>query len=370
MKITGVSTCQIAIPYKVPWRNRHTEDSGRPMTHLETTVLEVHTDEGITGLGEAKGQDVADRIRRDFEPALVGRDPLQTSALVTDMERRFGKSQIVAGLDFALHDIAGKALEVPVYQLLGGKVRDSVPLVWTLPYLDIESQVDLAIDRVGEGFTHAIKMKVGIPGDYEHVLAVGKAIGEVPIRPDSNMGHSKQQSLRQTADLQSEGVNIELLEDPCPTDWDDYQDLADHLDVEISVHGGWSSFGDLAGLIRAAKPGIRCVNVMPTDWGIHRSAQIVGALEVAGIGWTMGTSHDSSIKIAASLHLGTALPNRIYPCDLLGPRLHAADIAAEPLTIQAGEGVAPSAPGLGVELDRDVLDKYRVESFASPGAKV
>ncbi len=109
---------------------------------------------------------------------------------------------------------------------------------------------------------------------------------------------------------------------------------------------------------------------MPTDWGIYRSAQIVGALEVAGIGWTMGTSHDSSIKIAASLHLGTALSNRIYPCDLLGPRLHAADIAAEPLTIQAGEGIAPPAPGLGVELDRDVLERYRVESFDSPGTEV
>ena len=224
MRITGVSAYPIAIPYRVPWRNRHTEDSGRPMTHLETTILEVHTDEGISGLGEAKGPDVADQIRLQFEPALMGRDPLQIASIVTELECRFGRSQIVAGIDFALHDIAGKALDVPVYQLLGGKTRETVPLVWTLPYLDIESQVDQAMDRVAEGFTHAIKMKVGIPGDYEHVLAVGRVIGEVPIRPDSNMGHSKQQALRQTADLQSEGVKIELLEDPCPTDWDDYQD--------------------------------------------------------------------------------------------------------------------------------------------------
>ena len=370
MRITGVSAYPIAIPYRVPWRNRHTEDSGRPMTHLETTILEVHTDEGVSGLGEAKGLDVAEQIRQRFEPALIGRDPLQIVSIVTDLERQFGKSQIVAGLDFAFHDIAGKALGVPVYQLLGGKARETVPLVWTLPYLDIESQVDLAMDRVAEGFTHAIKMKVGIPGDYEHVLAVGRVIGEVPIRPDSNMGHTKQQALRQTSDLQSEGVNIELLEDPCPTDWDDYQDLADQLDVEISVHGGWNSLDDLSGLIRAAKPGIRCVNVMPTDWGIYRSAQIVGALEVAGVGWTMGTSHDSSIKIAASLHLGTSLPNAIYPCDLLGPRLHVADVATAPLSIHAGQGTAPDTAGLGVELDRDVLENYRVDSFDSPGTKV
>ncbi len=370
MKITGISTHPIAIPYRTPWRNRHTEEAGKPMTHLETTILEVHTDAGISGLGEAKGSDVVERIERHFEPALAGRDPRRIAALVVELEDRFGRSQIVAGIDFALHDVAGKALGEPVHALLGGKARESVPLVWTLPYLDIEEQVELAMDRVKEGFTHAMKMKVGVPGDFEHVMAVGKAIGDVPIRPDSNMGHTKEQSMRQTSALQSEGVRIELLEDPCPTDLDDYQELSDELGVEISVHGGWSSFDDLAAIIRAGKPGIRCVNVMPTDWGIYRTAQIVGALEIAGIGWTMGTSHDSSIKIAASLHLGAALPNAVYPCDLLGPKLHAADVASEPLTIAAGQGIAPEAPGLGVELDRDVLEQYRVESFDSEGTQV
>ena len=84
----------------------------------------------------------------------------------------------------------------------------------------------------------------------------------------------------------------------------------------------------------------------------------------------MGTSHDSSIKIAASLHLGTSLPNAIYPCDLLGSRLHVADVAIEPLSIHAGEGIAPASAGLGVELDRDVLENYRAESFESAGTQL
>ena len=71
MRITGVSTYPIAIPYRVPWRNRHTEDSGRPMTHLETTILEVHTDEGISGLGEAKG---SGRRRADSPTIRAGLD--------------------------------------------------------------------------------------------------------------------------------------------------------------------------------------------------------------------------------------------------------------------------------------------------------
>ncbi|MEE8362828.1 MAG: mandelate racemase/muconate lactonizing enzyme family protein [Dehalococcoidia bacterium] len=361
MKITEIELFPIAIPYRTPWRNRHTEERGAAMTHLETTILKVRTDEGIDGLGEAKGPGVAAAVRDGVGPFLRGRDPFEIGRLNRELEDTFGRSSLVAGIDFALHDIVGRALGVPVYQLLGGMARERVPLVWTLPFISIEEQTALAVDRVAEGFTHAIKMKVGVPGDLEHVLAVAGVVGDVPIRPDSNMGHSMGEALEQYAVMQAEGVRFELIEDPCPTDWDAYQQISEATGAGVSVHHGWSTFEDLSDLISAAKPGIRCVNIMPTYWGIYRTAQIVGALEVAGIGWTMGTSHDSSIKIAASLHLGTALGNRLYPADLLGPRLHTADVAAEPLDLNGGYGRAPDGPGLGVRLDERVLAEYRAE---------
>lgn len=360
MKITAIEATSISIPYRVPWRNRHTEEAGRPMTHLETTILRVATDEGVEGLGEARGASVVETIARKCEPFLQGRDPTQISRLVPEMEAEFGQSTIVAGIDFALHDIKGKALGVPVYELLGGRCRERVPLVWTLPYLPIEDQVNEATARVAEGFIHAMKMKVGVPGDLPHIVAVARAVDPVPIRPDSNMGHSYEEALEQYGRLLRDGARLELVEDPCPLDWDDYQRLADALGVSLSVHGGWSTFKDLAGLIRASRPGIRCVNVMPSQCGIFRAAQIVAALECAGIGWTMGTSHDSGIKIAASFHLGVALPNHLFPADLLGPRLHAADLVSGAARIEGGYGYVPEGPGLGVSLDRDVLEEYRV----------
>jgi muconate cycloisomerase len=369
MRITEVDVYPISVPYRVPWRNRHTEEAGRPMTHLETSVLVVRTDSGIDGLGEAKGEDVPDLVRDRVTPFLRGRDPLQISRLVVDLETEFGRSRLVAGIDFALHDIAGKALDVPVYRLLGGKFRDRVPLVWTLPYLSIEDQVTEAKARFNEGFNHAIKMKVGVPGDLDHILAVARAVPGVPVRPDSNMGHSKDEALEQYRELLARGVALELVEDPCPADWDDFQELADALGIHISVHGGWSTFDDLMDLINARKPGIRCVNVMPTEWGIFRTIQIVSALECAGIGWTMGTSHDSGIKIAASLHLGTALPNRLYPADLLGPRLFVRDVLREPVALTGGYGVAPEGPGLGVSLDPAAIKKYAAETKGAARAK-
>ncbi|MCI0437959.1 MAG: mandelate racemase/muconate lactonizing enzyme family protein [Chloroflexi bacterium] len=358
MRITGIETFPIAIPYHSPWRNRHTEEAGRPMSHLETTVLKVHTDEGIVGLGEAKGKDMPALVAERVAPILKGRNPLEIETLLTMLEKKFGPSTILAGIDFALHDIAGKALNAPVYQLLGGKFRERVPLAWTIAYRSLEEQVLEARTYVEKGFTNVLKMKVGVPGDLERVLRVAEVAGNVPIRPDSNQGHDKRTAIEQTLEMKASGVSIEILEDPSPSDWDDYQEIADTTGVGVAIHAGWRSLDELAGIIRASKPGIKYVNIMPTAWGIRRTAQIAGALECAGIGWSMGTSHDSAIKTAASLHLATAVRNRIYPVDINGPLLRVADVLKNPPTLEAGFGYVPEGPGLGVELDEDVLKDY------------
>ena len=80
MRITAIETFPIAIPYVTPWRNRHTEEAGKPMANLETTVLKVHTDEGLIGIGEAKGDDVPCLVKTQVEPLLKGKDPLQGPA--------------------------------------------------------------------------------------------------------------------------------------------------------------------------------------------------------------------------------------------------------------------------------------------------
>lgn len=360
MRISDIECLPVAIPYRTPWRNKHTEITGQPMTHLETTILKVQTDAGLVGLGEAKGNKIPEMVTARVLPMLKGRDPLDLESILTEIETEFGPSTILAGIDFALHDIIGKALNVPVYQLLGGKYRDRVPLTWTISYSSLEEQILDARIHVEQGFTNVLKMKVGVPGDLERVLKVAEASPGVPIRPDSNMGHDKETAIRQTLEMKNQGVEIELLEDPSPSNWEDYQEIADAADVGISVHAGWDSLDDLAGIIRAAKPGIRCVNIMPTTWGIRRTAQIAGALECAGIGWTMGTSHDSAIKTAASLHLATAIRNHVYPIDVLGPLLRVDDIVKVSPSLEAGFGVAPEGPGLGVELDEAAIERYAV----------
>jgi L-alanine-DL-glutamate epimerase-like enolase superfamily enzyme len=358
IKFTRFETHVVSIPYRYPWRNKHTEERGEPMTHLDTTIIRMHTDVGIIGLGEARGSDVGRVIREKYEPFLKGRNPMDIERVLSDLQETFGQSRILGGIDFGLHDITGQALNVPVYQLLGGKVRDKVPLIWTVPYRSIEEQVAEVKQRVSEGFTHAVKMKVGVVGDQEHVQAVAEAAGGVPLRPDNNQGHDAETALKQFRALKDNGVAMELVEDPSPSNWDDYQRLSEELSVGISVHAGWKSLQDLGDLIRANKPGIKCVNITFAGWGIRRTMQIAGALECAGIGWSMGTSHESGIKTAAALHVGSAVRNHLYPADILGPMLHEADVLAEPSDMGAGYGVASDKPGLGISLNEDVLEKY------------
>jgi muconate cycloisomerase len=358
LKITRIETIPVSIPYRIPWRNKHTELAGKAITHLEATVLKVHTDGGIVGLGEARGANVPEEMAGRWGALLKGRDPLQIEGLLNELEAAFGLGRMLAGIDFALHDITGKALGLPVYQLLGGKARERVPLVWTLPYVDPDLQAKQARERVAEGFRHAVKMKVGVAGDQAHVDAVARAIPDVPLRPDNNQGHDFETALRQFRALKEAGVKIELIEDPSPSDWDAYQRLSEALDLPVSVHAGWRTLQDLGELIRANKPGIRCVNVTFAAWGIRRTLQIAGALECAGIGWSMGTSHEAGIKTAAALHAGCAARNHLYPADVLGALLLEGDVV-KGLDMKGGYGRPSDGPGLGVELDEDAIERFR-----------
>jgi muconate cycloisomerase len=358
IKITRVEAIPVSIPYVIPWRNKHTEVLGEATTHLHTNVLKVYTDAGILGIGEARGEDVGASIKNLIGPALIGRDPLEIEPILMTLESQFGWSRLCAGIDFALHDISGKFYDVPVYRLLGGKARDAVPMVWTLPYVDLDIQVKQATERVAEGFQHVVKMKVGVAGDQDHVLAVARAIPDVPLRPDNNQGHDAETALTQFKALLDAGVKLEMVEDPSPSNWDDYQRIAEALGVGVSVHAGWKSIQDLGALIRANNPGIVNVNVTFAQWGIRRTLLIAGILESAGITWSMGTSHESGIKTAAALHTGCVARNEIAPADVLGPRLFEEDVLTETLDIKAGYGRPFDTPGLGITLNEDALERY------------
>jgi muconate cycloisomerase len=355
-RITHIEAVPVRLPYRVPWENLHTARAGARREWLDAVVLRVHAG-GLEGIGEVPGgPEAAAALVAQAAPALRGASPLAIGPALDRLGQAFGdaRSGWRAGLEFALHDVAGKLLGVPVYQLLGGRVRERVPLAYTMgmrPPDQLAAEARAAAER---GFRHCIKLKVGAGGDLDFVLAVARAVPGVPVRPDSNMGHDRATAEGLLRAMRDAGVQLELVEDPCPTAWDDYAALADRFGVRLSVHGHLRGPDGLLDLLRHGR-GIAAGNLEPFRWGVRGLVQAAGALEYAGIGAMMGTSHATGIKTAVELHLATAVPNLRHPNDIIGPLILADDVLRTPLDLRTGDAPAPEGPGLGVELDEQAL---------------
>ncbi|HZQ47444.1 MAG TPA: mandelate racemase/muconate lactonizing enzyme family protein, partial [Verrucomicrobiae bacterium] len=198
MKITRIETIPICVPLKPELAIR----SGRGGAHVTSPFLlvKVHTDEGITGIGEASctprwsGEDQvtgAHLIEKYLEPLLKGEDPREIAQLTQKFRLAFAGNYFTkAAVEMALWDIAGKAAGKPVYQLLGGKVREFVTTKWSVSGVEPAKAAGIGAWAVKQGFG-AMKVKVGLEpdGDVARVKAVREAIGpQVKLGVDANGG--------------------------------------------------------------------------------------------------------------------------------------------------------------------------------------
>src|SRR6185437_7209837 len=197
-KITRIET----IPVRVPIKPQFAIKSGRGGSHTLSPflIVKVHTDEGIIGLGEASctprwsGEDqfsAAHFISEYFTPQLIGADPTEVQATTARFSSTVANNPFTkSAIEMALWDIAGKAAGKPVYELLGGKIRESVKIKWSISGREPAIAADIARWAVAQGFT-AMKVKVGIDpdGDVARVKAVRVAVGpQAHLGVDANGG--------------------------------------------------------------------------------------------------------------------------------------------------------------------------------------
>src|SRR2546421_7996603 len=205
MKIAGVE----CIPVRVPIRSE-LAIRAKGGSHSESPFLlvKVHTDEGITGLGEVSctprwsGEDqvtAAHFIQQYLAPALQGKDPTEIDKLTSQFRLAMAGNYFTkAGVEMALWDILGKARRVPVYELLGGAMRESVPTKWSISGVAPDKAADIAREALELGF-RAMKVKVGIDPDLDvaRVRAVRQAVGpEIKLGVDANGGWSPQTAVK------------------------------------------------------------------------------------------------------------------------------------------------------------------------------
>jgi muconate cycloisomerase len=370
MKITKVEPIPICVPLKkgMTAKTAHGEHATSPYV-----LVRVHTDKGLIGLGEAtisglwSGETQAGTVAaiRDYiEPVILGKDPRDITAIRRAMDGMIKLNSFTkAAVEMAMWDIAGKAVGLPVYQLLGGKVRDKVRIKLVVWARDVAGSRAMAEQHLALGVS-CVKVKVGL--DPETDIARVRAVREVcppniPLTIDANCGWTIQQAkycLRQLAD-----VNLLLAEQPIPPG--DHVAMAElRRDTPAPIMADESVFtlqdAWLLTLHRAAD----IFSIYPgKHGGIQATGDIVSIARAAGLRCTIGSNLELGIGTAAMLHVAAAFPEvdtDTFPADTIGPFYHEADLITQPLNLGPPAAMVPEGPGLGVELDEEQLKRWRV----------
>ena len=370
MKITAIETTPINVPIHpdkatVGGRGAHTESP--------FLIVQVHTDEGIVGLGEVSctplwsGEDqvsAAHFIERVLEPVLVGEDPLKKTRLTARMNAVLANNPFTkAGIEIALWDIAGKAAGVPVHQLLGGAVRDSVRTKYSVSGLEPSKAAAIAAWAVEQGFT-AMKVKVGMDPvtDIARVREVRAAVGpDVLLGVDANGGWSPSAAIQALPHLEEQG--IAFVEQPVAAGdprWLAKVRAASRMPVVADE--SISTASDALSLIANDAADVFSIYV-GMGGGLREGVAVATVAEAARLQCTIGSNLELGIAQAAMIHLALSQPAiqpEVLPCDIISCFFYERDIVQEPLPVQGGIAHRIDKPGLGVDLDMEAIVRYRV----------
>jgi glucarate dehydratase len=366
MKIKDVRVTPVNIPLELPFLWTAGLYPG-----TSKAIIEVETDEGITGLGEAPSSYLIPAIE-SFIPRILGKDPLNIAELESlcvpawqIVQNTDDSSPVTAfgGMEIALWDIRGKVWNQPLYKLLGGAVRKQIPFTEYFAFrmnvdgsraeLDSQAVVDHCLkmrDEHGSTFFEG-KLIQGDPElEIETVRALREALGpKAMIRLDSNMQWSLTTARHIMREI--EQFNIRNYEDPVAT-FEEMVALRQHTSIPFSTH-----VPDIRRIVALGGVPDNIVTNFAVLGGINRAIRFIGACEAMGVGfWCY--SGDAGICTAAYLHVKAAMPWITEPTQSL-LRWQIGDvIQGGPFKPKNNFVPVPEGPGLGVELDRDALEHW------------
>ncbi len=338
----------------------------------QTCLVKVTADDGTVGWGEGHaplGPRATVAVVRDvLAPLLVGEDPLAIEAL---WERMYGSMRLrghvagyqleaIAGVDIALWDLAGKLLGVPVYRLLGGPFRTTLPCYASgVPGATVEERAAAAERFIADGYT-AIKASIG-RGDLDEDLGAIAALsatvrGRADLLVDAHGAYAAHTALAVGRAL--EGFGVAWLEDPLPPeDVDGYVALAAALELPIAA--GETECTRWQFEERLAR---RAVDLILPDicraGGITEGRKIATVADVHNIKWAAHVSMGSAVHVAAAAHLAAASANFLIFEFSSTPNPIGDTLLKSPLHPIGGELRVPDGPGLGIEFDEDRLQEH------------
>src|SRR5271169_1055888 len=387
MKIVDIRAIPLSYRCDPPYGS-----AGGMQASRSALLVEVETDDGITGIGEAGvgGGSTRHVLEHQLRPMLIGEDPLLIEGLWQKMfarTRQFGRRGIVmnaiSGIDIALWDIAGKVAKLPVYRLLGA-CRDRVEAYASGGFYQEGKSVD-GLAGEAEGYRalgfHGMKMKIGrnpstqthlrhlaanaqtceveLEEDIARVAAVRRALGpQAKLMVDVNCAWSPAFAIEMGRAL--EPYKLYWIEEPVATD--DIDRSARVADALATPIAGYETEIGLYGFRELITRG--AVDIVQTDiaWtGGFSEGRRIAALAQAHHLMVAPHAFGGAVLLAASLHFAASIPNGLVLEFDQNPNGLRDELLKEPIRAD-GDGMIrlPERPGLGVELDRAAVERYRV----------
>lgn len=366
MKITRIDAIPFAIPYVKPLKFASGE-----VTVAEHVLVRVHTEDGVVGVAEAPPrpytygetqQGIVAVIETVFAPQIIGLSLLDREKVVARLARTIGNPTAKAAVDMAIWDALGKTLSIPVSDLLGG-FTDRMRVSHMLGFDSPEAMVAEA-ERMRETYGISVfKVKVGrrpVSLDTDVVRALRDHFGaEVELYVDGNRGWTASESLRAMKEM----ADLDLLfaEELNPADdvlgrrW-----LVEQLDVPFIADESVPSAAEVTREVLGGSA--TAISIKTARTGFTGSRRVHHLAEGLGIEIVMGNQIDGQVGTACALSFGSAfaLTSR-YAGELSNFLDMSDDLLAEPLKISGGYLETLKRPGIGIDIDPEKLERYRID---------
>src|SRR5215831_16580836 len=379
MKISDIKATTVTVPLEAPLRHANGCHWGR----FVRTIVEVETDEGLVGLGEmGGGGESAEAQFRAMKPYLLGHDPARLEEMSFLMANPTAslynnRTQALAALEFACLDILGQKWGVPVSEILGGRLRDRVPFASYLFFRygnagDGAGEVRTADQLIAcakslkqeHGFTsHKLKGGVFRPEyELECYRALARELTGDRFRFDPNAVWSTETAI--WFGQQIEDIRNDYLEDPV-FGMNGMRRVREKVRMPLATNTVVVSFEQLAANV--LDTAVDVILLDTTFWGgIRPCLKAAAVCDTFQLGVAVHSSGELGIQLATMLHLGAVIPNLSFAADAHYHHLTDDIIEGGKLSYCCGSIPVPTAPGLGVKLDRDRLGMYH-EAFCRLG---
>ena len=354
MKITNIKIGRISVPLRTPFKT-----ALRTVNSVEDIIVEIHTDTGNIGFGEAPPTGV---ITGDTTGAIIGaiEDYIKKIILgmkIDNFEDLLFKlqsciiknSSAKAAVDMALYDLYGQLYGAPLYKLLGGYRKEIITDI-TISVNDPEEMAKDSLEAINRGYC-TLKIKVGkdSKSDLKRMKAIREAVGyDVDLRIDANQGWKPKEAVNVLRQMEDAGLQIEFVEQPVSAhDIDGLKFVTDNVNIPVLADESIFTPIDALTILQRRAADLINIKLMKTG-GIYNALKICSLAEIYGVECMIGCMLEAKVSVTAAVHLACA-KSIITKIDLDGPILCSEDPVNGGAIFNESKITLTDEPGLGIK---------------------